>query len=775
MTESGTLQLVYQEAERLCTQVGRRQEPHSFYVLMALFTADNPAGDFLRAHGVAEDVLLDHFPIDWPEAPGGLQRLKAGARAQADAAGDPWVNTYHLLLAMIDDSEGKARIALEAAVGSTSVSVAKVRRRCHKVLARHRRDVAIASGAERVSAIPHGGTSVSRAPEQVATATLLPGAEEPPTVLPQMIESLGAPTPTLDALCIDLVAQAQAGLISPLIGRVEELDQMLDILGKRQSNNPLIVGASGVGKTALVEGLAQRIADGEAGAVQDRRLLALEVGSLLAGTALRGSLSERVKALRREVAEADPGVVLFIDEIHGLIGGGESGGGPGAADELKAALARGELPCIGATTEDEYRRLFAKDPALSRRFTPIFLSEPEPEEAVTMLAGAAPAYADHHGTEFSPAALQAAVRLSHRYMSEGHLPAKAFDVLDLAGSRVARSGRSEVSGRDVAQVVADAVRMPVERLDGGDEERLLRLESLLAERVVGRAAALTAIATTLRRNQAGFGGKRPIGSFLLLGPTGVGKTEVARALSEVLFGKAEDMLRFDMGEFSEAHAVSRLIGSPPGYVGHEEGGQLTEAVRRRPYRVLLFDEIEKAHREVLQVLLSLLDEGVVTDARGVRVSFRHCLVVMTSNLGAQAATRRSVGFGDAPSESNDTMDAAKRAIAPELWNRIDEVLAFPPLTRDEAKAIGKKLLEDSLAKLKDARSVSVVYPPEILDWIVERGYSQADGARPMRRLVQRSLEAAVAEAVLAGAVERGGSAEFVLGDDGPELRCDPAS
>jgi ATP-dependent Clp protease ATP-binding subunit ClpC len=775
MTESETLKQVYAEAERLCLQVGRRQEPHSFYVLMALFTADNPAGDFLRAHGVAEDDLLDHFPADWPEAPGGLPRVQAGARAQADAAGDAWVNTYHLLLALIDDREGKARIALEAALAATTVSVAKVRRRCHKVLARHRRDVAIARGGQHVSSIPHGGSTISRTPERVGTATILPGDEEPPTVLPQMVEPKGAPTPTLDALCVDLVAQAQAGLISPLIGRSAELDRMLDILGKRQSNNPLIVGPSGVGKTALVEGLAQRIADGDGGAVQDRRLLGLEVGSLLAGTALRGSLSERVKALRREVAEADPGVVLFIDEIHGLIGGGESGGGPGAADELKAALARGELPCIGATTEDEYRRLFAKDPALSRRFTPIFLSEPEPEEAVTMLAGAAPAYRDHHRTEFSADALQAAVRLSHRYMSEGHLPAKAFDVLDLAGSRVARAGGTEVTGRDVAQVVADAVRMPVERIDGGDEERLLRLEQLLGERVVGRHDALAAIATTLRRNQAGFGGKRPIGSFLLLGPTGVGKTEVARALSEVLFGKAEDMLRFDMGEFSEAHAVSRLVGSPPGYVGHEEGGQLTEGVRRRPYRVLLFDEIEKAHRDVLQVLLSLLDEGVVTDARGVRVSFRHCLVVMTSNLGAQAATRRSVGFGDDAPKADRAADAAKRAIAPELWNRIDEVLTFPALTREEAKAIGRMLLETSLASLKDARGVSVLYPPELLDWIVERGYSQADGARPMRRLVQRSLEAAVAEAVLAGAVQRGGEAQLVLGDEGPELRCDPAS
>jgi len=777
--ESSTLVSVYEEAGRLCSEVGRRSEPQSFYLLMALYTTPNPTGDFLRAHGIEEDLLLDVFPKAWIEPSGIATKLRHEATLEAERLGDAWTNSYHLLLALISDTEGRARIALERAVQERHLELRKLRQRCHKLLAKHRHDLTARSGSKSAkraqnSRPPQG---VSRAPEAVGTATLAPmhlDPLEPATLLPHMVMSS---TPTLDSLCVDLIAQAKGGALSPVVGRDVELAKTLDVLGKRQANNPLIIGPSGVGKTALVEGLALAIAAGEAGPLNETRLLALEVGALLAGTALRGSLSERLSSLRREVAAG--GTVLFIDELHSLMGSGsEGGGGNGAADELKSALARGELPCIGATTEEEYQRHIAKDAALARRFTPIFLAEPEPEEAEVMITGSLPAYESHHGCTFHEATVAAAVRLSHRYMSEGALPAKAFDVLDLAASRSARKGELEVSPRAVAEVVAEAVRMPVERIDGGDEERLLNLESLLAERVVGREQAIASISQTLRRNQAGFGGRRPIGSFLLLGPTGVGKTEVARALSDVLFGSSDDMLRFDMGEFTESHAVARLIGAPPGYVGHEEGGQLTEAVRRKPYRVLLFDEIEKAHPDVQQVLLALLDEGRVSDGRGLRVSFRHCLVILTSNLGAIRSTERRIGFGGASEasesiQSSALVEAAKAAMPPELMGRIDEVLAFPMLTRPEATQIAERLLASSLDRLEQERHIKISADVQVIEWLVREGFTPEDGARPMRRLIQRSVEGLLAESVLRGDLKAGDQADLIAHSDGLKVSCTP--
>jgi ATP-dependent Clp protease ATP-binding subunit ClpC len=775
LRESRTLTRVYDEATSLCKKVGKRDEPQSFYLLMALFTTENPTGDFLRAHGIEEPLLLDHFPKGWIEPSATGARLRQQAKGEATRLGDEWTNSYHLLLAIIADTEGRARIALEAAAEQRRVSLRKLRQRCYKLLSKHRLDLlAKATGAQAQRALgSRPPTSASRLPERIGTATFVPfdiDPIEPATLLPHRLESS---TPTLDSLCVDMVAQARGGALNAVLGRDGELAKMMDVLGKRQANNPLIVGPSGVGKTALVEGLALAIAEGQAGPLNERRLMALEVGSLLAGTALRGSLSERLTALRREVSGG--GTIVFIDELHSLMGTGAEGGN-GAADELKSALARGELPCIGATTEEEYQRHIAKDPALARRFTPIFLAEPEPEEAEAMIRGSLPAYESHHGCSFADESVRAAVRLSHRYISQGALPAKAFDLLDLAASRSVRRGDKEVSRRAVAEVVAEAVRMPVERIDGGDEERLLGLEYLLAERVVGRDPALASIAQTLRRNHAGFGGRRPIGSFLLLGPTGVGKTEVARALSEVLFGSADEMLRFDMGEFTESHSVARLIGAPPGYVGHEEGGQLTESVRRKPYRVLLFDEIEKAHHDVQQVLLSLLDEGSVSDGRGMRVSFRHTLVIMTSNLGATRASERRIGFG-AGSEAPDAqqgkalIEGARSALPPELFGRIDEVLAFPMLSASDAAQIAERLLKASLERLSDERGIVIEFDAEVIAWLVDQGFTPADGARPLRRLVQREVEGLLSEAVLKGEIKAGMSGALSVVDQTLQVSC----
>ncbi|MAO84563.1 MAG: AAA family ATPase [Myxococcales bacterium] len=759
------LQSIYDESQRLCTEVGRRHDPHSFYILMALFTVENQAGHLLRLSGFSEDILLDHFPNDWGEREGALQRLQFDCTELAKRMGDDRVNSLHLLFALATDEEGRAREALQRSGAQIGVSLAKVLDRCERVLVRAQR------GQSRVGHVPeakavHGGPR-TRPP---ATRTLTPTpseGEELKTLAPQWVEPERSKTPTLDQLCEDMSALALTGAISPIVGRQEELGKILDILGKRRSNNPVIVGPPGVGKTALVEGLAHALQ--ESG--DERRILGLDIGRLMAGTGLRGSLSDRLGRLRQEIQDSDQGIVLFIDEIHGLLGAGE-GVNQEIAGELKAALARGQLPCIGATTEDEYRMVFAKDPALSRRFSPIFITEPSKEEAFLMLQGAASAYGCHHGLELPDPALRAAVDLSHRYLDEGQLPAKAFDLLDLAASRARRSGADALEVEAVASVVAERARMPIERLLGGDEEKLLKFEAELAERVVGHEDALQKIATTLRRNRAGFGGDKPIGSFLLLGPTGVGKTEVARATAEALFGRHDDMLRFDMGEFTEAHSVARLIGAPPGYVGHEEGGQLTEGIRRWPYRVLLFDEIEKGHPDVLQVLLALLDEGRVSDSRGFTVDARHCVVFLTSNLGARRVSQRSVGFGGGSRDvSADVLSEAKRKLPPEFFNRLDEVLAFEPLTPAEARAIAERMMEASLDRFHEHRRITVDVEDGVFDWLVEEGYSEADGARPMRRTVQNVLESALAEAVLKGELSDGGEAQLILGDEGPEVRC----
>lgn len=591
--------------------------------------------------------------------------------------------------------------------------------------------------------------------------------------------------PTLIALGKNLTRLAADRRLDPVIGRDAEVEETVDILGKRRGNNPMLVGEPGTGKTAIAEGVAQRLLELARRGLPPRIVVELDVASLVAGTALRGAFSERLNALKDEVRKAAGQVVVFIDEIHTLIGAGATGDGPGdAANELKAALARGEFPCIGATTHDEYRKFIEGDPALERRFTPVLVREPTVDQTAAILRGVAPRYAEHHGVAYTDEALEAAAAMSARYISDRCLPDKAIQVMDLAGSRCRRAGMAAVDVRAVAEVVARMAKLPAERLLVDDRERLLRLEEELGKRVIGHREVIARVAAAVRRNYAGFAARRPMGSFLFLGPTGVGKTELARALAEILHGTADALVRLDMSEFGEAHSAARLLGAPPGYVGYGEGGQLTEPVRRRPACVVLLDEFEKAHRDVQLLLLQVLDEGRLTDGRGRHVDFGQTIVVLTSNLGAEAfagGRSRAVGFAVSEAAASPAADeridraleSARAQLPPELWGRIDERCVFAPLSRDEVAAVARLLVADSARRLAAERRVRFTVADEVIDWLLDSGgYEPSLGARPMRQTVQRLLEAPLAEAILRGEVRDGEAVVVRIADGG--IRFDRA-
>ncbi|MBX3184158.1 MAG: AAA family ATPase [Polyangiaceae bacterium] len=572
--------------------------------------------------------------------------------------------------------------------------------------------------------------------------------------------------PALTAFGKNLSLAAARGELDQVVGRDAEVQEVLDVLAKRHGNNPCLVGAAGVGKTSVVRALAQHVADAEPGSVDERVIVEIPVGELVAGTGVRGALAERLQQLRREVREAEGRVVLFFDEIHQLLLGEAA---DEIAGELKLAWARGELPCIGATTQAEYQRTLGADAALARRFTRVEVEEPSREDALAVLSALAPAYEAHHHVSYQEEALERSVAWSVRYMPGQMLPDKAVSIVDLAGARARRRRCPEVSPELVAEVVSDLAEVPVERLLETDGARMLRLVQLLSERVVGHERQLSAIAKILRRNTAGLTGRRPIGTFLLLGPTGVGKTETAKAVAEVLFYSERCMTRLDMAEYSEPHAVARLVGAPPGYVGHEAGGALTEAVRRRPYQVVLLDEIEKAHPEVLETFLGVFDEGRLTDSKGRTVDFTNTVILITSNLGAQVlgAKRKQpvgFGFGKAPAEASDlaaeaeaaVIAAARAALAPELYNRIDEALVFQPLSRDDVREITRRLLARLGEQLWSERGVELSVDDVALDALLELGgFDVSLGARPMKRTLARLVEAPLAERLLDGSAQTG--------------------
>lgn len=587
--------------------------------------------------------------------------------------------------------------------------------------------------------------------------------------------------PFLSKLGRNLSLQAVRDKLDDLVGRDKEIERLTDILNKRRSNNPLLVGPPGVGKTAIVEGLALELVHNHArsGGLSDRIVIELEMGRLLSGTQLRGSFSERLIGLKDEVAKADGQVIIFLDEIHTWIGAGASGdGGADAAGELKAALARGRFPCIGATTSEEYSRYIESDPAFRRRFQVVEVEEPNAEDCVAILQGVLPAYSEHHKVTYTDEAVEAAVRFSQRYIPEERLPDKAIGLLDLAGSRAQRQSADEVSREVVAEVVAARTGVPLEKLLMRDKERFLRMEEILGAGIIGHHPIIRRVCEVIRRNYAGFHSGRPIGSFLFLGPTGVGKTEMVKVLADFLFRDREAIVRLDMSEYRESHAVARLIGAPPGYVGHEHGGQLTEAIRKRPYQIVLMDEVEKAHPEVLNILLQLLDDGRLTDGKGRTVNFSNVVVIMTSNLGSdylsaglKAVTQPRIGFGAglpvvaaaAAAELSLTEEiienvigVARGALSPELWNRIEERLVFGPLTRSEVARIARLQLRDSARRLAAEKDIYLEATEAVFEYLIDHGgYDPALGARPMRQTLQRLVEVPISEMIIAGGAREG--------------------
>lgn len=562
--------------------------------------------------------------------------------------------------------------------------------------------------------------------------------------------------PILTTVGKNLTLAAARGKSDPVVGRESEIEGALDVLAKRHGNNPCLIGEAGVGKTSVARGIAAALLSAE----DDRLVIEIPIAEMVAGTGVRGALAGRLAALKKEVQAAGDRVILFFDEIHQLFSGDAA---EEIAGELKLSLSRGELPCIGATTTAEFRRIIESDAAISRRFTAIMIEEPGREDAFLVLSSLAERLHEHHRVVYDEEAIALSISWSVRYLTGRCLPDKAASVLDLAGARCRRRGAPTVDAEAIAQVIAVQANMPVERLLESDGERMLGLQDALSERVIGHEEHLRKMSQILRRNAAGLGGRRPIGTFLLLGPTGVGKTETAKAVAEVLFHSESAMTRIDMAEMSEAHSVAKLVGAPPGYVGHDAGGQLTEAVRRRPYQVVLLDEIEKAHPEVLTAFLAVFDEGRMTDSRGRLVDFTNTVLILTSNLGAgevAAVSRKRVGFSTGEAEMSDlnarVVAAARKALPPELYNRIDEVLPFSPLTRDDVLRIGRKLCEGLSDELELSRGVEVKVAESALGLLLdEGGYDKELGARPLRRVIARRIEAPLAEAILGGDVVAG--------------------
>jgi len=784
--ESMELAQVLTEAEDIARNVN--QKLTSAHQLLAFFTIPNRAELLLKDRGIDEDRIL--LAISGPpKEPDGTERdLRERARLVAEGLGAEEVDCLHLLIAMSRVRASSAHQLLAAcglqlsALRNVALSyfTARMPRRLRELQPARvvgpsaatpplaaRRHPSERTEERRASSTPRAelqqeplpaGPDFQDSPQETPLPTPLPTPRPTPSSAAQPSRSPWALQPKafpwLSSLARNVTELAAGGKLDPLIGREREVEETIDILGKRRSNNPILVGEPGVGKTAIVEGVAQRLL----AAKSDRVVVEIDMASVLAGTQLRGSFSEKLKGIKEEVRQAAGRVVVFIDEIHTLMGAGSTGEGPqDAANELKSALARGEFPCIGATTHDEYRQHIEKDPALERRFSPVLVREPSIPDTVQILKGLLPRYEQHHRVRYAPEALEAAAALTARYISDRFLPDKAVAAIDLAGSRARRRGAATVDVAEVSRVVAQMAGIPESRLVTSDQERILGLEKALSGKVIGHAGAVARVAQVLRRNYAGFASRRPMGSFLFLGPTGVGKTELARALAEVLFGGREALVRIDMSECSEQTGVARLVGAAPGYVGYGEGGQLTDAVRRRPASLVLLDEIEKAHTDVWMLLLQVLEEGRLTDGRGRQVDFSNTVVVLTSNLGGAEATRTSsgvMGFGASEkvaSREDQTLAAARAALPVELWNRLDERIAFGRLSEEDIAQIAAMLLEESSARLAGERRIRFSAGADVVRHLVANGgFEPALGARPMRGAVQRLVEAPLAERILSG-------------------------
>ena len=706
---------------------------------------------------------------------------------EARQLGHNYIGTEHLLLGLIREGEGVAARVLE----NLGVDLSKVRTQVIRMLG-------------ETAEVGAGGGSGGR-----------------------------TKTPTLDEFGVNLTQSAIDGKLDPVVGRAKEVDRVIQILGRRTKNNPVLIGEPGVGKTAIAEGLAQRIADQNVPDIlEEKRVMTLDVGLLVAGTKYRGEFEERLKKIMDEIRSAG-NVILVIDEVHTLIGAGAAEGAIDAANILKPALARGELQCIGATTLDEYRKHIERDAALERRFQPVMVGEPSVEETIEILQGLRDRYETHHKLIISDEALEAAATLADRYISDRFLPDKAIDLMDEAGSRVrlmkyerspeekqldgdlkkllkekddavrnqdfdkagalrdremeireglkalsqARKNAAAeenapkpiVTEEDIAHIVASWTGVPVSKLTESESEKLLHMEDTLHTRLIGQDEAVKAVSRAIRRARVGLKNPdRPIASFIFSGPTGVGKTELAKSLAAYFFGSEDSMVRLDMSEYMERHTVSKLVGSPPGYVGYNEGGQLTEAVRRKPYTVLLFDEIEKAHPDVFNMLLQILEDGRLTDSKGRVVDFKNTLIIMTSNIGSKVIEKgaNTLGFDFATEDPNESQynrlkslvnEELKQYFRPEFLNRLDEIIVFRQLTKDEVKEIAEILLKDIFKRLTK-QGISLKVTDKFKDRLIEEGYNPSYGARPLRRAIMRLLEDSLAEEILSGRVKDGDTA-----------------
>jgi ATP-dependent Clp protease ATP-binding subunit ClpC len=765
------------------------------HILLALLEQEKGiTRDILQMLGVDIEVVkqrvgatLDGFPKVTYEATQiyatpRISALLESASREADRLKDEFVSTEHLLIAIAGETRGEAA----AILAESGVNQEKIYQALQKIRGSHR-------------------------------------------VTDRQAESKYR---SLEKYGHDLTELARQGKLDPVVGRENEIKRVVQILSRRTKNNPVIIGDAGVGKTAIAEGLAQKItAEDVPDSLKGKKVVALDMGALVAGSKFRGEFEERLKAVLDEVRQAAGEVIMFIDELHTVVGAGAAEGAIDASNMLKPALARGEIQCIGATTLDEYRKRIEKDKALERRFSPVYLDEPSVEATVEMLRGLRPRYEAHHKIKIEDSALVAAAKLSQRYISDRFLPDKAIDLIDEAASKLridresapkevktldrkmkhlideeeAASQRGDyqkaaelkaerlhleqeynqaklnwqkekkidsvVDEEDIAGLVAQWTGIPVSRMLETETDKLVHMEERIHQRIVDQEEAVAAVSEAIKRGRAGLKDpKRPIGSFVFLGPTGVGKTELARALAEFLFDDEDTMVRLDMSEYMEKHTVSRLIGAPPGYVGYEEGGQLTEAVRRRPYRVILFDEVEKAHPDVFNILLQLLEDGRLTDGHGRTVDFRNTVVIMTSNLGTEEYQRGGIGFPSKKDEGGEQRmrtaieSALKRTFRPELLNRIDDVIIFHPLTEEHLKSIVDLLIREVERRLAE-RKIKLEVNDEAKVWLAQKGYDPVYGARPLRRAIQRYVENPISTKILQGEFKEGNTVAIGLEKD----------